>query len=118
MDQKQIIQQICKRLNISQEQYFDMLLDTGREFFTWLNHGYDLLDAFLQSKELWNWWKIQYYILDEELLGKPYTITVKFYRYMHLGIKVFPQQSIILKAIEDYEKNTLKTVDKSIINTI
>jgi hypothetical protein len=85
-----------------------MMYDFGIEYFKYSCDGYSrALKAFERSKEMWNWWKQQYYIVDEgilETLSPGEVITLDLYRAFHLGFEYYCNEAIAEKAMDDYDK--------------
>ena len=107
------MQAICLRLNISQSQYNELMFETGEEYFKWRCNGYEkALQAFRTSREMWHWWRVQYIIIDGQLLSDKQPFNMPMYRAFHIGLEYFPHEAIVRKAMDDYENIAQEIINK------
>lgn len=109
MEQAEIVKRICHLLGIESKQYYELMYETGEDYFAWQCKGFDdVLQSFRSSREMWNWWKQQYYLIDEHIIRSRAADLAadggrKMYRTHHLGIEYYPNEAIVDKAMRDYE---------------
>lgn len=105
MKTQEIIQTICSRLEMDQSQYNALMYEIGEEYFQLKCNGFEeALEAFRKSREMWHWWKIQYLMLDEQLVLHKVGFNLDLYRAHHIGLEYWPNKAIVQKALFDYEK--------------
>lgn len=97
-----------------------MIFEFGEEYFEYrCNNFKDALKAFRASREMWNWWKYQYYMIDEQLLNLhsvsilESTAGIEIYRAQHLGLEHWPNRAIVDKAMKDYERIAQNIIKES-----
>lgn len=109
METKEIVKKICSLLQLSEQRYYELMFETGEEYFAFRCVGFeDALKAFRQSREMWNWWKYQYYMIDFDMIIHQQEarlgLNLNVYQAIHIGLEYFPNKAIIDKAMRDYER--------------
>jgi hypothetical protein len=101
------------------------MFETGEQYFAFRCDGFkSALQAFRQSKEMWNWWKMQYMMIDQELLvaadqqpdiPMTDTINLDIYQAIHLGLEYYPHKTLVKKVLVDYEVAVKNVIEKQSI---
>lgn len=114
MEKDQIKKRIRQLLNINDEEYGMIMYETGEEYFEWRCNGFTgVLKAFRHSRVMWQWWKEQYFIIDEAICASEAHLTRDLYRALHLGIENYPDETIVTKAMDEYDRAVQTEIKKT-----
>lgn len=81
------------------------MYETGEEYFKWRCGDWTrILNEFRKSKEAWSWWKIQYAILDEQIVLNDKDYDIEIYRAHHIGLEYWPNPAIVRRILSSFEK--------------
>ena len=98
------------------------MYETGEEYFQWRCNGWTkILNEFRKSKEMWNWWKVQYAIIDEQIVLSKLDYDFNLYRTHHLGLEYGPDTAIVRRVLSSFEKavqNEIKSIKNEIQNEV
>ena len=88
------------------------MYEMGEEYFAWHCKGWDkILKVFRESKMMWNWWKVQYAIIDEQIVLNGEDLDIDLYRAHHIGLEYWPNRVIVKQVLDSFEraiKNEIK----------
>ena len=100
---------MCVLFEISLEKYFEIQYQTGLQFLDYL-YTDELIKELEVSKYFWNWWKMEYVLIDEKYLHElkdGVYATLENYTYYHAKAELMVDSIVFKNLIKEGHINEL-----------
>lgn len=112
---------ITKIHGITDYQYNQVMFNTGMAYLDiYLNGDDKLISDFAAHKQYWNWWKLQYAIIDEAWLkthahaGEKGLDLLRTYTYMHVNMKR-DIDAVVWHSMQESRDNMIQEIIKEAV---